>query len=184
MNLKTDNMYSSSFYKQLFGKNIGVLLIILGVGLLYVILMSIIDHQRFPFPYLILVFAFIKTALIAFNTLKQIGKLIKICHEVNQLLWIFGVLIGISISSFATDFTCLYEFDHNSFSGFVGEHENYIYHLFHFLYFSVITFSTVGYGDIQPISEIARLVVVLEISLSFFIVVFGLANIKNIHLNE
>jgi hypothetical protein len=184
MDLKNKHLYSPSFYKQLFGKNIGVFLSILGVGLLYVLLMSIIDHQEFPFPYLILIFAVAKTALIASNTLKQLSKLIRICHEVNHLLWIFGVLIGVSIISFATDYTCIYLFDNASFTGIATQSQTYIYHLYHFIYFSVITFSTVGYGDIQPISEIARFVVMLEIGLSFFIVVFALTNIKKTHFYE
>ena len=45
----------------------------------------------------------------------------------------------------------------------------------------MITFSTVGYGDIVPTSDEARFVVMLEIFLSFFLIVFALTNIKKIH---
>jgi len=173
-----------SFYKMLFGKTAFPIIVILGVGLLYVILMSVIDHRSLPFPYIILVLAIAKTIIIARTTLKQLSKLIKICHSLERLLWVFGLLIGISILSFATDYTCLYQFEHTTFEGVPAYSDNYFYNLYHFIYFSVITFSTVGYGDISPVSEVARFVVMLEIFLSFFIIVFALANIKKIHVNE
>ena len=110
--------------------------------------------------------------------------MIEICHSLNRLLWVFGLLISISILSFATDYTCLYQYEHTTFSGMYAYSNTYIYNLYHFIYFSVITFSNVGYGDIAPVSEVARFVVMLEIFLSFFIVVFALANIKKIHIYE
>ena len=173
-----------SFYRLLFGKTALPVFVVLGVGLLYIILMSVIDHRTFPFPVFILFLAIIKTTLIASNTLKQLSKLIKICHSLERLLLVFGLLIGISILSFATDYTCLYQFEHSTFEGVPANSDTYIYNLYHFIYFSVITFSTVGYGDIAPVSEVARFVVMLEIFLSFFIIVFALANIKKIHINE
>ena len=173
-----------SFYRLLFGKNALPVLVILGVGLLYIILMSVIDHRSLPFPTIILLLAVTKTIIIASNTLKQLSKLIKFCRSLERLLLIFGLLIGISILSFATDYTCLYQFEHSTFEGVPANSDTYIYNLYHFIYFSVITFSTVGYGDITPISDVARFVVMLEIFLSFFIIVFALANIKKIHINE
>ena len=172
-----------SFYRLLFGKTAIPVFVVLGVGLLYIILMSAIDHRSFPFPVFILFLAVTKTILIASNTLKQLSKLIKICHSLERLLLVFGLLIGISILSFATDYTCLYQFEYSTFEGVPANSDTYIYNLYHFIYFSVITFSTVGYGDIAPVSEVARFVVMLEIFLSFFIIVFALANIKKIHIN-
>jgi len=172
-----------SFYKLLLGKTALPIFVILGVGLLYVILMSAIDHRSLPFPTIILFLALAKTIIIASNTLKQLSKLIKICHSLERLLLVFGLLIGISILSFATDYTCLYQFEPSTFKGVPSFSDTYIYNMYHFIYFSVITFSTVGYGDIAPISEVARFVVMLEIFLSFFIIVFALANIKKIHIN-
>lgn len=43
------------------------------------------------------------------------------------------------------------------------------------MYFSVITFATVGFGDIYPKSEAARVVVVCEVVLSMFSIVIGAA---------
>ena len=177
-------MKKEAFYKLLFSKTVLPFLFIIGVGLLYVVLMSVIDHHSFPFPYIILVLAIVKTIIIAKTTLKQLSKLIKICHSLERLLWVFGLLIGFSVFSFATDYTCLYQFDHSNFEGMPIYSDTYIYNLYHFFYFSMTTFSTVGFGDITPISEIARFIVMLEIFLSFFIIVFALANIKNTHINE
>ena len=169
---------------MLLGKTALPMLMILGVGVLYVVLMSAIDHRYFPFPYIISVLAIAKTLIISSTTLKQLSKIIKICHSAKRLLLVFGLLSSLTIFSFATDYTCLYQFDHSTFSGVPTYSSTYIYNLYHFIYFSVITFSTVGYGDIAPVSEAARFVVMLEIFLSFFIVVFALANIKKIHINE
>lgn len=177
-------MREKAFYKLLFGKTALPVITIIGVGILYIVLMSAIDHRSLPFPYIILVLAIIKTFIIASTTLKQLSKLIKFCQSLERLLWVFGLLIGISIFSFATDYTCLYQFESSTFEGIPVYSNTYLYNLYHFIYFSVITFSTVGYGDISPVSEVARFVVILEIFLSFFIIVFALANIKKIHINE
>ncbi|MDF1864626.1 MAG: ion channel [Saprospiraceae bacterium] len=178
------NIQEQSFVKLLFGKTALPIFTIIGIGILYVVLMSVIDHRSFPFPFIILVLAMVKTIMLVAVTLKQLSKMIKICHSLERLLAVFGLLIGISIFSFATDYTCLYQFEHSTFEGVSTYADSYIYNLYQFFYFSVITFSTVGYGDIAPVSEIAKFVVMLEIFLSFFIVVFALANIKKIHINE
>ena len=43
------------------------------------------------------------------------------------------------------------------------------------IYFTIVTISTTGFGDIQPLSTPARMLVAGEISLAFTIVVFGVA---------
>ena len=45
------------------------------------------------------------------------------------------------------------------------------------LYFSLITMSTVGYGDITPAGEAVRAVVAVEIMLGIFLILFGFAEI-------
>ena len=172
------------FFQLLFGRTALPIITILGIALLYVILMSIIDHSTLPFHIIIAVAALGKTIVITVTTLKQLSKLMKICHSLERLLWVFGLILTISIFSFATDFTCLFQFSNAAFDGVPDYSNSYIYNLYHFFYFSVITFSTVGYGDITPVSEIAKFVVMLEIFLSFFLIVFALANIKKIHINE
>jgi len=178
------HIQDKSFYKLLLGKTALPVFAVFGVGLLYVILMSVIDHRSFPFPVFVVILTVIKTLIISRTTLRQLSKMIKICHSHGNLLWVFGLLIGITIFSFATDYTCLYLFDHSTFEGVPAFSESYIYNLYYFIYFSVITFFTVGYGDIVPVSGAVRFVVILEIYLSFFIIIFALANIKKIHIYE
>jgi hypothetical protein len=49
---------------------------------------------------------------------------------------------------------------------------------------SSITFSSVGFGDITPVSALAKLAVMMEIGLRFFVLVFGIANINQIRVNK
>ncbi len=53
--------------------------------------------------------------------------------------------------------------------------------LFEYFYLSVVTFASIGYGDLVPVTVPARLLVILEIGQSFVMVVFGLSNINNIN---
>lgn len=184
MSNNLNHIREESFFKLLFSRIALPLFTILGIALLYVILMSMIDHSSFPFHIIIATAALGKTIVITITTMKQLSKLIKICHSLERLLWIFGLILIISIFSFATDYTCLFQFNHTAFEGVMDYSNSYIYNLYQFFYFSVITFSTVGYGDITPVSDIARFVVMLEIFLSFFLIVFALTNIKKIHINE
>lgn len=173
-----------SFYKLLFGGTALPIFTIIGIALVYVVLMSLIDHSSLPFHIIIATAALGKTILITSTTLKKLSKLLKICHSLTRLLWVFGSILIISIFSFATDYTCLFLFNNMAFEGVSVHSNSYIYSLYHFFYFSVVTFSNVGYGDIVPASDAAKFVVMLEIFLSFFLIVFALANIKKIHLNE
>jgi len=178
-----NQIHQKPFYKLLLGRTVVPLVSILGIGILYVVLMSTIDHPSLPFHIIVVVAALGKTIVITMTTLKRLSKLIKICHSLGRLLWVFGLIIMISIFSFATDYACLFQFSHTTFEGVPDYSNSYMYNLYHFFYFSVITFSTLGYGDIIPTSDAARFVVMLEIFLSFFLVVFALANIKKIHIN-
>jgi voltage-gated potassium channel len=47
------------------------------------------------------------------------------------------------------------------------------------LYFSVVTMSTVGYGDIVPASDAIRVIVVLQIMLGVVLLLFGVSEIIN-----
>jgi len=47
-----------------------------------------------------------------------------------------------------------------------------------------ITFSSVGYGDTVPVSVAAKLIVMLQVAVRFFVLVFGIANINQIKVNQ
>jgi Ion channel len=184
MSKSLENTKDKKFYKLLFSKTALPIIFTIGIGLLYVVIMATVDHENFPFAAIVMVLALVKTVIIAMTTLKQVSKLMIICHSMEQLLWVFGLLIIITIFSSASDYTCLFLFDHESFAGVPLQSEAFFYQFYNFVYFSVITFSTVGFGGIIPVSEIARFVVMLEIFLSFFIIVFAFANINKVHINE
>jgi len=177
------NIKKNNFAKLLLRKTSLPILLIGLTTIFYLYAMSFINHQNYIFVYVIVTLAFVKTIFLAYSTIKQLTKLVKTCHSFNQLLWIFGVLIGLSIFSFATDYTCLFEFNNASFSGMIAG-ETYLSSLFHFFYFSITTFSTIGFGDVAPVSDSARLIVIFEIFISFLIIVFALSNISKMHVNE
>jgi len=172
------------FYRSLIGAISLPLFTIIGVTVLYLILMSFLDHKAFPFDYIIVVLALVKTYFIGTSTFKNLSKLVTNVVSLKRLLLIFGSIIIVTVLSFTVDYSCLYEYQQSSFSGVQDYSNSYLIKVSEFFYFSVTTFATVGFGDIVPVSGIARILVLLEISLSFLIIVFGLANINKIHINE
>jgi voltage-gated potassium channel len=90
-------------------------------------------------------------------------------------------LVRISIATiscivfFTVVYTSIYKlFGQTSFRG-EGIGEDLISQFISFLYFSVATFTTVGYGDIAPVDNTSRLVVVMQISFSFITVAYALS---------
>lgn len=90
-------------------------------------------------------------------------------------------LVRISIAAFTciifftVVYTSIYKlFGQSSFEG-KGLGQDLLSQLITFLYFSVATFTTVGYGDVAPIDNTSRLVVVMQISFSFITVAYALS---------
>lgn len=90
-------------------------------------------------------------------------------------------LVRISIATFTciifftVVYTSIYKlFGQSSFEG-KGLGQDLLSQLVTFLYFSVATFTTVGYGDIAPVDNTSRLVVVMQICFSFITVAYALS---------
>ncbi|WP_031428484.1 potassium channel family protein [Flavimarina sp. Hel_I_48] len=178
-----DIEYKNAFYTQLISKALPTIAVIVGLSIL-----SLWVLPRFRdaiwLSWSILVFALVKTYFIVRLSFDQLMKIIGQSHLLSHILVLFGLLISMIIISFAFDFTSLQFFDPQNFKfsykmGITG-----IKIFFEHIYFSTITFSSVGYGDVVPISVLAKTLVMLEIGLRFFVLVFGIANINQIRINE
>ena len=162
---------STDFYKQLFKKVILTTSIVIASSLSYT-LWIVVDSDSIFLPFLIVSLAFFKTIFIVRLTFTQLSKIIGESHQLTHILTLFGILIILIVLSFSADYQALYILNSANLQ------------FFEFLYFSFITFSSVGYGDIVPISISGKLIVILEVVLSFFVLVFGIANINRIHVNK
>ncbi len=155
--------------------------ILVGWALVYLFLLSLIDHQKY---YLILIpliilFTVLKVAYLLIYTFKRVERIIKSCHTFYELLYSISLIVFLIVVSFALDFTCLSHSEPGAFKG-IEDQVGILRKLFEFMYFSVVTFATIGYGDITPVSLSAKSLVVLEIMTSFVMIVFIVSNIEKI----
>ncbi|MGN7360100.1 ion channel [Paenibacillus sp. SAF-054] len=99
----------------------------------------------------------------------------------KKKVYMKALLIRISTAAmtcvffFTIIYTSIYKlFGHHTFDGQnIGN--DLLNQLVSFLYFSVATFVTVGYGDIAPVDSTSRLAVVMEICFSFITVAYALS---------
>lgn len=105
----------------------------------------------------------------------------KIADTANNVIGLKAVVIRISTATLSciVFFTIVYTSIYKLFKGgsFMGENigGDTLSQLITFLYFSAATFTTVGYGDIRPVDNTSRLVVVLELFFSFVTVAYALS---------
>ncbi|NJJ41166.1 ion channel [Paenibacillus apii] len=127
----------------------------------------------------------LRSLIVLFCLVSVIFFLIFIFQEIKESnrreVKIRSTLARISIATmtcilfFTIVYTSIYKlFGQSSFRG-EGIGNDLITQLVSFLYFSVATFTTVGYGDIAPIDNTSRLVVIMEIGFSFITVYYALA---------
>jgi Ion channel len=177
---KITGKLSFNFLKEFLFREMG--LITVGV-LLYVFLITVFSHhhQSMLMTGFVLFFAVIKVTYFLFFTLYRMENHLR--HNVvsfYRCVASFGTVTILLILSFTLDYMCLSDCNTQAFLGVAPETPLAI-QFFEFNYFSLVTFATIGFGDIVPISLGAKFVVMLEITTSFFMVVFILSNFYNMH---
>ncbi len=178
----TTKLQSSNFLFELVKRVSSAYLLVGAIVVVYLYMMQFVDHALNWFPYLVVFFAIIKALYFTFFTFKKLNRTIEECHSFTQLLWIFGTLVFLVIFSFAADYACLSFANAGSFKEYsLANSAGQLEKLFEYFYFSIVTFASVGYGDIVPMTIFSKLLVIIEIVQSFVLIVFGLSNINNIH---
>ena len=174
---------NTGFYEQLFKKVLFTTSVVTIVSLSY--LFWIYENSDSSFlPFLIVGLALIKTVFIVRLTFIQLSKIIGESHQLTHVLTLFGVLIVLIVLSFSADYLALYVLNSESFKIATVLNGSSFLQFFEFIYFSLITFSSVGFGDIVPLTISGKLLVMMEVFLSFLVLVFGIANINRIHVNK
>jgi len=93
----------------------------------------------------------------------------------------FGVVLKVtflSIVNFALLYYMVYMYDSSAFAGNIGT--SMVEELFSFIYFSFVTFTTLGFGDVYPIHFTGSLLVMLEVSFSFVIIYLFLSSFSGL----
>ncbi len=156
-------------------------LIVTGI-LFYVMLITVFNHQYESslMTGLVLLFAIVKVAYFLFFTLYRIeNHLRQNTSSFYRCMASFGTITILLILSFSLDYLCLFDCNELAFSG-TSSGAPLMILFFEFNYFSLVTFATIGFGDIVPLSIGAKLIVMLEITTSFFMVVFILSNFSKL----
>ena len=154
------------------------------IGLiLYLILVFVFDHQDQSgiMTGFVVVFAVIKTVYILKFTLRRTEEhLSHALASFYRCLSSLGSILILIILSFSLDYYCLTDCNSLSFSG-ISDGLSILERFSELMYFSIVTFATIGFGDIVPSTLGAKFLVVLEIGTSFIMVVFIISNFHNMH---
>lgn len=103
------------------------------------------------------------------STVQAVQRCARSEDETYPIHMIIASVIRI-VTAFSVIYFAIWVFDPSSFSG-LEQCKSLIEGYFDFIYFSFVTFATVGYGDISPEGLLAKCCVTVQIIL--FFVVFG-----------
>ena len=182
MDKEEDIETTRAFYGQLFDSSKYVLLVMLFASVIELFALPTMEGSYAMF--ILLALTLLKIGFIIALSFNQLMKIIGQSHLLSHVLVLFGYLIVLIVFSFAIDYTALQFVDaiHFKMNNSIGKDGLSVF--FDLSYFSLITFSSVGYGDIVPISLPAKTLVALEVALRFFVLVFGIANVNRIRVNK
>ena len=149
------------------------LVVFIGILLSFFIVMSVLGHQGHPILWasILIIFSITKIYFLVSHTFKKLDALIKSNHSFNHMLLLLGAIITLIITSFAIDYLCVSEIYLDAFSG-IQSNQPILSRFTNLLYFSIVTFTTVGYGDITPTNPVSKIISVFEMMSAFVVIVF------------
>jgi hypothetical protein len=97
----------------------------------------------------------------------------------NKFLVIILTNILLIVVSFAVDYACLQEIDPLSFSGLSSSHslDGVVFDL---SYFSMLSFTSVAYGDIVPVTKAAKMLTLLQVGVAYITTIIIISNFVQI----
>ncbi len=119
----------------------------------------------------LMLFSLAKIYFLVSHTFKKLDTLIEDNHSFNHMLFLLSAIITIIVISFAIDYLCVTEIYPNAFSG-IKNSQPLLSRFLNLLYFSIVTFTTVGYGDIIPLAPVSKFITVIEMMSAFIVIVF------------
>ena len=132
--------------------------------------------SRFWKLFALLVLAFVKAAYFVYLNIYILRATSGKHFDFIKYLLFFGVSASMIVLSFGIDYFCLYRIEATSFAN-IPPDSDVIGQAIAFLYFSLATFSTAGFGDIYPLVSAGRVLVGLELVLFLITMVLILSNI-------
>ena len=155
-------------------------LIVLGVGTaIYLIDMAEFANESVRqwvlIPVVVFKSAYFLWALLAYLR-DHMGEELR--FDVFARFTVMNVLL--MVFSFAIDYYCLFQINPESFRGAIST-DNMGEGLFSFMYFSISTFTTAGFGDISPVGSVARFFVTCQLGLSWLVTILVIGNAAHLH---
>ncbi len=141
--------------------------------ILFFAIMNIWGHRGQPHWWIaaLILFSLSKISFLVSHTFKKLDILIEDDHSYKHMLLFLGAIITIIILSFAMDYLCISEIYPGAFHG-IQIDQTLAIRFTNLLYFSIVTFTTVGYGDIIPLIPVAKFFTVFEMMSAFVVMVF------------
>ncbi len=129
----------------------------------------------------LLIVGMVKAFYFTAANFKNIYKVRMQDKSFNHFLTLTGMNIFLIVISFGLDYYCINNVLPGSISGLLSETK--VEQFFECLYFSIVTFSTTGFGDVTPTNLYTKGLVAVEIIVAFTATIFVIANYAN-HTNQ
>ena len=177
--ISSKNLTIPSVLKALATRELGL---IVGLLVVYNVLLWLIPHHEYAWilSKVVVLFSVIKVYYLLAFSIRRLKECLACCHSYYEVLGVYTLILGIMVTSFTVDYYCLMSCMPDSFLLAQAVSDPFVL-AFDFLYFSIVTFATIGYGDIVPMVPEAKLLVLFEISTSFIMITFVISNLGRIN---
>jgi hypothetical protein len=156
-------------------QHLGIILI--GIGIFY---FEYLEFANFFWEkFILILLACGKSIYFVVHSFRKIEEASVKNLTYNKFLVIILTNIFLIVVSFAVDYSCLQEIDPRSFSGF-NTNQSLGGVIFDLSYFSILSFTSVAYGDIVPITKAAKVLTVLEVGVAYITTIIIISNFVQI----
>lgn len=152
-------------------------IIILGIG---IFIFEYLEFANLFFEKLILILlALGKSMYFVEHSFRKIEEASVKNITYNKFLVIIMTNILLIVVSFAVDYSCLQEIDPQSFSG-LSMSQSIDGVIFDLSYFSMLSFTSVAYGDIVPVTKAAKMLTLFEVGVAYITTIIIISNFVQI----